>query len=55
MAVAAVAVAAVSWPAVVVSGGGGCGGGRGGRGGRRVCGKRRHLSLLYERREFDLV
>ena len=53
MAVAAVAVAAVSWPAVVVSDGGG--GGGGGGGGRRVCGKRRHLSLLYERREFDLV
>ena len=51
MAVAAVAVAAVSWPAVVVSDGGGGGGG----GGRRVCGKRMHLSLLYERREFDLV
>ena len=39
-------------------GGGGGGGGSGGGsgvGGRRVCGKRRHLSLLYERREFDLV
>ena len=50
---AAVAVAAVGRPAVVVSDGGG--GGGGGESGRRVCGKKMNLSLLYERRERDLV